>query len=1125
MTMSELALSDGLPGFRLLEMELYNWGTFGDRVWNFRFDGGNALVTGDIGSGKSTWVDALSTLLIPPQKLTYNKAAGAERRERTDRSYLLGEHRSTRDEAIALAKPVYLRDEGCYSLILAVFRDQRDSRLLSLAQLRWLKGGDVQRIYICSGRKLSVLNDFNDFNGDGAAFKKRLRQSPSTEVFDSYADYAAAFRGIMGMGEKALELFNQTVSMKTIGDLDDFIRGHMLEPTGAPERVLELLKNFDTLRSAHDAVESSRLQRDSLLPLRDEGREHNKLIEQRDALERMKAALPYYALDRLIPLLQQELVRLEAQLNEAGLLRDRCRQDLETRREDETRLRSAIDHSDIGRRIIELEAELGRCADERDKRSELFGRYRSPLEALNIALPNDLQGFEALRGKLAKDLSSLESKRQGLSDERDKYLYEKRAVEAQLDEVERELSSLRSRKNAIPARALLLRDRLAEALSLSVEELPFAGEFLRVQPKEREWEALAERVLRPLALMVLVPDGAYRQACAWLHDNALDGRLSFLRVGGDEPSIQRLGSRALARIIDIKPDAPAKALLESELNRIAPHERCASLEEFYRMPDAVLSSGLVKNAKLRHDKNDEAEVADPRRFILGWSNAEKISLLEKDRVDIAMKQAQAGAALVATERELAAASQRRERIQEAMRYNAWDELDVNAMIQRYQQLKSEKESLEQSSDQLAKLKAALAEAQTDRARLDRELEQHNTTIGGLENQKSSRSSELASHQANMAGASETEPSFDAIVEFLESIGLPVSPDLGNSQPWQAQARQRMESRISTLMRRDQELRASLQRRMHDFLTRFKERSAELASGIEYLDDYLSLLSHIEQDDLPSYERRFRELLKESTLRDIALFHTELDNDAQAIRQAIDAINEPLSAVEYNQGTYIALSAERREDQDVRDFRTDLRRCIENSTGEGELYSEDKFTRVKSLLSRLAGETAADRAWTDRVTDARSWFTFTASERYKEDGSEKEFYSSSSGKSGGQKEKLAYTILASALAYQYRLGLQTERGGFRLVVIDEAFGRGSEESTRYGLRLFSSLGLQLILVTPLQKISVIEGSVETIHFIANPTGEASEVRSLGVLEYRREKEIRRKKSTALATGAGDGGGLG
>lgn len=243
------------------------------------------------------------------------------------------------------------------------------------------------------------------------------------------------------------------------------------------------------------------------------------------------------------------------------------------------------------------------------------------------------------------------------------------------------------------------------------------------------------------------------------------------------------------------------------------------------------------------------------------------------------------------------------------------------------------------------------------------------------------------------------------------------------------------------------------------------------------------------------------------MRDIALFHTELDEDARAIKEAIGIINESLEGIVYNPGTYIALAAERGEDQAVRDFRAELRRCLENTGGEEELYSEERFLRVKNLLTRLSGAESADRSWTEYVIDARSWFTFTASERWIEDNTEKEFYSSSSGKSGGQKEKLAYTILASALAYQYGQGAKRAAGGFRLVVIDEAFGRGSEESTKYGLRLFASLELQLVLVTPLQKIGVIEGSVATIHFIANATGSVSEVRSLSIEEYEAGKAER------------------
>ena len=55
------------------------------------------------------------------------------------------------------------------------------------------------------------------------------------------------------------------------------------------------------------------------------------------------------------------------------------------------------------------------------------------------------------------------------------------------------------------------------------------------------------------------------------------------------------------------------------------------------------------------------------------------------------------------------------------------------------------------------------------------------------------------------------------------------------------------------------------------------------------------------------------------------------------------------------------------------------------------------------------------------------------------------------------------------------------------MIDEAFGRGSDVSTRYALDLFATLGLQLLIVTPLQKVHVIEPYVKAIGFVDNPAG--------------------------------------
>jgi uncharacterized protein YPO0396 len=112
-----------LAGFRLARLEVFNWGTFDKRVWTLELDGRNGLLTGDIGSGKSTLVDALTTLLVPAQRIAYNKAAGADARERTLRSYVLGHYKSERNGTSGNAKPVALRGPRDYAVILGVFHN------------------------------------------------------------------------------------------------------------------------------------------------------------------------------------------------------------------------------------------------------------------------------------------------------------------------------------------------------------------------------------------------------------------------------------------------------------------------------------------------------------------------------------------------------------------------------------------------------------------------------------------------------------------------------------------------------------------------------------------------------------------------------------------------------------------------------------------------------------------------------------------------------------------------------------------------------------------------------------------------------------------------------------------
>lgn len=96
----EFMADDRLAGFRLQRIEVFNWGTFDGRVWTLRLGGKNGLLTGDIGSGKSTLVDAVTTLLVPSHRVAYNKAAGADSRERSLKSYVLGFYKSERQETL-----------------------------------------------------------------------------------------------------------------------------------------------------------------------------------------------------------------------------------------------------------------------------------------------------------------------------------------------------------------------------------------------------------------------------------------------------------------------------------------------------------------------------------------------------------------------------------------------------------------------------------------------------------------------------------------------------------------------------------------------------------------------------------------------------------------------------------------------------------------------------------------------------------------------------------------------------------------------------------------------------------------------------------------------------------------
>ncbi len=1114
----DFAASDERAGFRLHRFEAYNWGTFDQRVWALSINGDNALLTGDIGSGKSTLVDAITTLLVPSQKIAYNKAAGAEARERTLRSYVLGYYKSERSDVGLSTRPVALRDHNSYSAILGHFYNEGYDQHVTLAQVFWLKEpqGQPARFYAVADTALSLAGQFASFGSDINDLRKRLRATPQVEVHDSFSSYGLAFRKRFGIeNEQALELFHQTVSMKSVGNLTEFVREHMLEPFEVEPRVDALIRHFDDLNRAHEAVLKAKNQIDRLTPLVADCTRHTELSAGVGELRSCREALRPWFAELKSELLRKRLANLEVESarlvqrittlneNKEGLMVER----------DELKRSIATNGGD---RLERIKADIARRQAEKTVRWQKSDRYDTLAKALNLSPAADVDTFLANCRALQGEREAIESRQAELQNTLTETSVALHGLKAERDAAGVELASLRSRRSNIPAAQLDIRAQLCESLRLDEAALPYAGELLQVREDERDWEGTAERLLRNFGLSLLVPDRHYAAVAEWVDRTQLRGRLVYFRVReARRTDLAGLHPESLARKLAVKPDSEFYGWLETELARRFDYACCAGLDQFRREQQAVTRAGQIKGGGERHEKDDRHRIDDRTRYVLGWSNEAKIEALEK-QVGGLERQMQALAGKISglqTER-----GDVRNRLDDLGRigeYVEFRELDWRPLAVEIDRLEAEKRQLETESDtlhtleqQLLRLEERLKASETDRERVNRE---HARNEGKQEQTRA-----LQAECATLLAATPEEakalwfPRLESFrAEVLGEHTLTVESCEGREKDfgdW-------LQTRIDSDDKRIARLRDRIIAAMTDYKDTYKLETQDVDVSIEATAEFGKMLDALRSDDLPRFEARFKELLNENTIREVANFQSQLNRERQTIRERIAAINQSLREIDYNPGRYILLNAEPSPDAETRDFQTDLRACTEGTlTGsDDEAYSEAKFLQIRHIIERFRGREGSsepDKRWTRKVTDVRNWFTFSASERWREDDREHEHYTDSGGKSGGQKEKLAYTVLAASLAYQFGLEWGAVRSrSFRFVVIDEAFGRGSDESTHYGLELFKRLNLQLLIVTPLQKIHIIEPYVAGVGFVHNPEGRQSFLRNLTIKEYRAEKAAR------------------
>ncbi len=1106
------------PGFRLAKLEVFNWGTFDGKVWTFSPGGETALLTGDVGSGKSTLVDALTTLLVSPRKVAYNKAADSSAKERSITSYVrgyFGQKRSVEGSG----QPDSLRDIHHYSVLLATFQDPRLFQSVTLAQFFWYQDAQKPpaRFYVVADKEMWITRDFAKFDKNVRVLKKRLKSS-GVRVFEDYTRYAEVFRGKFGIEqEQALDLFQQTISMKKVEALTEFVRANMLQVPNTEEEVEKLKNHFQDLNSAHEAVLKAKRQIELLGPVVEQGKRCEQLDNRQNLLGKALRALGPWFAEQTAVLLAAEITRLEQELRLAAGAREQAESKQKEIEKNIKETERAI-YTNGGETLEALKTDINGMKQVLKRIQKDRASYANYAERLKLSIPDTAGTFISNRAKLPGFKSDEENLQGRLNLDYRTAATEGDRAEKEAKKVAEELESLRSRKTSIPREYVEKRKQLCRNLGIREEELPFIGELLEVREDEARWEGAIERLLHNFGLSMLVPEEHYQAVMQWVDRTSLGMRLVYYRVRPE--ASQSVSGRphplAVSEKLKMKPNTPFGLWLTRELRQRFAHVCCESREQFSRETLAITQAGQIKAKGNRHEKDDRYAIDDRRRYILGFSNQKKIEVLAANEKMIQEE-------IQFYREEITDINKKQRESQDRLNAVTWLEsitvfadIDTRSKEEEIGEKEERRKKLEQGSDVLQGLQRRLAELEDMRDVQEEVLKKarkHETTLENrLENFIQNK------ERLDATAADATPEMKEAAYPFLEQHkGTALKNKkltLENIAMLERDYREWSDGERDTLTKEIQQLRGKIVKAMSGYNNQYAEETREVDASFESLPEYARMLAQLENDGLPRFEKRFKQLLHENTINQIALFQAKLKQEQDTIKNRIEQINSSLSAIDYNEGRYIRLEYDETYDSDIKDFRVQLKACTEGAlTGsDDEQYAETKFLQVKALIERFRGrpgETESDARWTKKVIDVRNWFLFAASERWRETDEEYEHYTDSGGKSGGQKEKLAYTILAASLVYHFGLEGQDARPqSFRFVVIDEAFLKSSDESARFGLELFKKLDLQLLIVTPLLKIPTIAKFIAHVGFVHHDDiRHQSMLRNISIEEYERERKAR------------------
>lgn len=610
-------------------------------------------------------------------------------------------------------------------------------------------------------------------------------------------------------------------------------------------------------------------------------------------------------------------------------------------------------------------------------------------------------------------------------------------LQANITKYKGEIALLKQSQSNIDSRYLKLRERIQDETGV---ELAFIGELIQVKQEEQRWRGAIERALGDKTTMLVKPEG-YKAVTNYLNKNHLGLNVRLEKISDVKDVVVFEDTKFLIKLEWKESDYTPYLkhyLLARDLTCVE------TVEELNETPYSMTVEGLIHRRQGSFEKADRFNVNDRKMWQTGFSNKDKLAVLESELTAI-------------TDVEYNLNKQKQKLGQDLMNINAKIQLinsfdvdfdDINILPLRKQKKDLEDELKAINKDDLELIKSKIEETRTKaREKRDR-LDKLNKQLGSLEWELNAKEQAL-NECADDAQKQVDETLYHFEFDFISSKDETVAKNYYKNE---------LEKINKDLNKINNDI--VLIMGQYRGVDKWRQYSADFGNKSENVDEYLSHLNKLIDTDLPQQKDNFKQRMEKHTVEGIINFIQTANDECNKIIRNIQKINPTLEKVDYVDNTYLQLVAKQERFDNLIQFNNATNLVVKQFE---ETNVRDRYAKLKDVVDILRDALNSSTLDAKRLLDPRYRFSFAVNVIHRQT-KDVNTITSSSGKSGGEKEVFASLILAASLAYVLTNDNESEPH-FNTIFIDEAFSNTSYENARKGLSGFRNLGLSVNMIMP------------------------------------------------------------